>query len=230
LEAVAQVARKRGLGPRHLAVALREIVGKYALPGIALVFEAEAATSCALPPAFGLPFEPIELDELHPALRALCGESEIGVKLLAEPPMRSTARRLASRFGVPALVGISCGIGVLLDSGDQVKSQLGLFLLGVLFGVALVTVWRWRSGRWFIFPGGVVTRRGLGGLSVGRAEHYSPQDSVLLIRRHTTGSDATICRGYRSVSRELAPLEAVALLGAWQSTVQRPGLEELFPP
>ena len=137
---------------------------------------------------------------------------------------------MLARLIIPGAAVVFLSVAALLQfgPGETALGYLVAALLGLLMGLAVVGAFLWRSGRWYVVPGGVVVRRFVLG-PFGKAAHlYRPADSVLFIERAWGAWEATICRSYRCFSRSLTDVECAVLLAAWQSPLKLPALDELL--
>ena len=211
---------------KRLAALRRELK----LPGLAVVYRPGRGRRIETPLPIPVPFEPIELDETHPALTQL-------VQHVVEPdPENPTIKktfavnRWLTRLGIPAVM-LFVWIPQMIQAAvrDGVRSfgfGMWIAMLLVMFGILLYVHW-FRSAQWFIVPGGVVLRRAVFGRVGESLQRFTPADTLLTIMREQRGWQGRLTRGPADVTKRLTELECVALLAAWQSRVRTPTLDEM---
>jgi len=198
------------------------------LPGIAAVLVNEAEDLPVVPVGAAQLFEPVELDGKNPVVKALAGVHG-GVADAADQTAGAVGRRRRLLRVLLALVFFPLALlAGVLDMGPLHTVWHGVVyaVLVLVVWLAVFVVWRLQTGRWVIFPGGVVVRRFAAAPWRTGAMRYCPQDTVLIVERVAWHWEAYLYRGYRPASRELTDVECRALLAAWQSPVPTPPLDE----
>jgi len=190
-----------------------------------------------IPPPLTVPFEPVELDETHPALSGMV-ETLVSKDGDAEGAEIKKARWLGRAFiriGAPAIILLNVTIQAVVQSIVQIGKQgfqlwfvaMWMAILGVTAAACFYGVWR-TSAQWILIPGGVVVRRTFWKNVGTRLECYIPADSMLMLTPDNMGWNATFFRGVRAVQhRRLTRLEATALLAAWQSPIPPRPIENM---
>jgi hypothetical protein len=211
---------------QYKAKRLREVVGSHGLPGLALFWN-RRASPLILPQPLGVPFEPMELDESHPGLAALCEYSAYVQLESGRRPHPSVARRWIVRLIIPLVttfILFSHSINVCLAGGIRGAAAFAILAVGASVGFALLS-W-WMSDRWLVVPGGVVIRRSLWGRVGASLKRCTPADTILIIRPGNPGWLAQLW-GKWPERRRLTDVECAVLLAAWQSRIPPPNLELL---
>jgi hypothetical protein len=214
----------RYIGKRVLAVARQ-----HNLTGVALVYGFWRDKPLPTPPPIVVPFEPIPLDEGHPALPPLIADGALPRREGTESPKPSLWRRVSTRnaflisFAGPLLA--QAAIWSALRPGLSFTYFMGG--AGLLSAaIALLLQW-WLFAQFFIIPGGVVVRRAVfrgRGVTLRR---YDRSDSVLIITPERRIWHAVLVGARHRDRTLLTPYEGTALLAAWQSPLKPPPIEQL---
>jgi hypothetical protein len=188
------------------------------------------------PPApINVPFEPIALSPLDPALKAL----RQGHEQPAETPKESGLKRYLHSLGPSPwaralmLFGLAgMIIGILMILYDLIVSlimlRMPMVALSLLPWAALILcgyLWYlWRPRKWFIVPGAIVV-----GTSRWRTAHWNlnmfpREDSVLVYWVHYNRI-AIASRDGLSFSRAINRMPAEMAIRAWLSPLEPPPLE-----
>jgi hypothetical protein len=155
-----------------------------------------------------------ELSEAEPAIRDVA-QFALGPKAPPDAHLAADAwQRLLLRAGLSErMVLISGGVAaaaLLATAAYDVRALLAF--LGVFLGLALCQQ-MFIGPRWRILPAGV---------RVGRAwsrnfELFTPETSVMMVRRLRPGWRVTLYDGRRRARKLVSPRELAALLSAWQA-------------
>lgn len=210
----------------YKAKRLHEVVRVHGLPGLALFWN-RRARPLTLPQPLAVPFEPMELDESHPGLAAICEYSAYVERASGRLPRPSVARRWTIRLIIPLVttfILMAHSVNVCLAGGLMGAAAFAIVAIGASVGFALLS-W-WLSDRWLVIPGGVVIRRSLWGRVGASLKRCTPADTILIIRPGNPGWLAQLW-GKWPERRRLTDVECAVLLAAWQSPIPPPALELL---
>ena len=216
------LARKRDYQVER-AADVRSAIQAHAVGPVAIV--AVGSSPFSIPAPLDVLFEPTPLREHHARFGELY--SRVTGCVLAHP-----GRRLALRLGGGAVLLAAMAASVVLELDAHPVAAIGyvaVWSVAVAIAALVYLTIEWRSGNWFVIPGGVVVSRFAIGRLGDKAEHFTPAGTTLIVARHHGGWEATLCCGRRTVSRGLTSAELTVLLAGWQSTIGAREIEELFP-
>lgn len=235
LTEAAAVWRDERFRIRRLAAACSELN----LPNLAVVQSIghKKKLRFDVPPPLTVPFEPIELDETHPALAGM-----VETLILNDGEVENTdvkkARWLGRAFiriGAPAILLLNISIQAIVQSLTHYARHglqfwyiaMWMSIWCITIGACYYAVWR-TSAQWILIPGGIVVRRTFWKNVGVRLERYTPADTLLILTPDNIGWVASLYRAARPADRRrLTRLEATALLAAWQSPIPPRPIENM---
>jgi hypothetical protein len=208
---------------------MRKIVQQDGLSGLVLLCIQGNEPAPTLPSPFCVEFEPLELDETHPALQGLCAREGLSRAGMETPRARSWMRRVFQRYVIPIVfLGAIVAYGVMeLGPTKSILTSLGCSSLIVLaVSTPILVVW-WRSGKWYLVPGGVIVRAARFPTLSTLLYRCTPLDTTLEIVKSRWSWRSVLYQGRCSWSRSVSDLECFALLAAWQSPLEPPPLDDI---
>ena len=204
-------------------------------PAAAIVLEPYESEK--LPPASPLHvvFEPVTLDETSPTLVELAREAA-GAPMTdgtsSVPSEGRAIRRLILRSGIHVFFGLYSLMKLLASYADKGPAATITIIWFVVFLLALGLPIAWYylvNYDWYIVPGGVIVSGGYRPDRHGRAARFTPNDSALVLEPSGLGFKARLIRDDKIVEQiPLTRTECIALLGAWQSSIAPPELDQLL--
>lgn len=214
---------------KYRVQSLQSVIKEFNLPGLAVVYRPPKGRRFTSAP-MTVSFEPVEIDETHPSLRQLVEHAAPATDAEPAPASASRLRRGLIRLGIPATTLFVC-----------VPQMLGSFATN---GIRSWTTWAWiialalvlaifliahlfRASQWFIIPGGIVVRRWAINRFAVDLDRFVPADTLLTIKKAQQGWQVTLNRGQIRAFRQMTEFECVAVLGAWQSPLRTPEIQEL---
>lgn len=179
-------------------------------------------------------FEPVALDESSSTLVELAHESSNAIEnddAQKKNSDLSTARKFQLRSGVSVFWGVYSTLQLISSYQSRGIASVRTVFWAIMLLVAAILPIGWHlinNPSWFIVPGGIIVK---GGFRFGRGNYpvmFTPGNSAMVIESVGPGFRASLIRDDKiDQQMRLTPIEAVALVGAWQSPIVAPALERL---
>lgn len=221
---------------------LDEALNAAGLRHVVLIRQKPSDRRFEVPPAIGVSFEPLELNERDPRLTHLLAPeaaSEPALPRSADRDLHQAGRRVrirrfVTRYFTLLFLAFQCFIqGSRILNGQQIR-PIGLLAIGLVGAGVVVSLLGYSSKQppvWFIAPGCVILRRAQFANPAQRLEIRTALNSRLVISAPDSARRpswvASLGDVHTPLHAEVTELEAQALVAAWTSPLPPPTAELL---